>query len=180
MRTRYTPQNYICKKEHVTEYIVADGDRLKSQKCKTCGKRAEHVRVAQTIAALPKSTIVYEKLEGGKMRRMYVDPQEPLSLAYAEKQGFQRREIQGMSAMRDFEREVTREMKQEFNERMRADHKRHHEFNEAYTSDLRNLIARADLDPFTREVLKEAAADTAGGFQYREPDFEFHNSAFGE
>lgn len=179
-RSRYTPQRYKCKLGHESEFIVEDRERLNTHKCKTCGKKAEHVRVVNAINALPKSTIVYEKLVDGKMRRMYVDPQAPQSLAYAEKKGFQKREIQGMHAMREFEREVTRDMKQEFNERQRADHKRHHEFNEAYTSDLRSLIARSDLDPFTREILREAAADTEHGFQYREPDFEFHNSAFGE
>lgn len=172
MRYRYTAQRYECKLGHVSEIIVEDRERLKTQKCRTCKKKAEHVRVRAAVNALPKSTIVYEKLENGKMRRMYVDPQEPMSIGYAEKQGFQRREIQGMSAMRQFEREVTRDMKQEFAERMRGEHQRKQEFNEAYTSDLRSLIARSDLDPFTREILREAAADTSG-YQHREWDPEF-------
>lgn len=177
MRYRYTPQKYSCKSGHESEFIVEDKERLKTRKCKTCGKKAEHVRVAAMINALPKSTIIYEKMEDGKMRRMYVDPQSPQSLGFAEKQGFQKREIQGIHAMREFEREVTREMKAEFNERMRGEHQRKQEFNEAYCADLRSLIARTDLDEFTREVMKEAINDTSE-YQYREHDPEFRCEAF--
>lgn len=177
---RYTHQKYVCKQGHESLILVEDRVRLKTQKCTTCKKKTEHVRVVEAVNALPQSTVVYEKPDAnGRMRRLYVDPQEPKSLAYAEKQGFQRREIQGLHDMRRFEREVTADMKAEFNERMRADHQRKQEFNEAYTSDLRTLIARSDLDPFTREILKEAAADTSG-FQFREADFEFRNSAYSE
>lgn len=179
MRYRYTVQKYECKAGHVTDHVVEDSERLKTRKCKKCCKNAEHIRIRAAVNALPKSTMVYEKLEGGKMRRMYVDPKEPMSIGYAEKQGFQRREIQGMSAMRQFEREVTRDMKQEFAERIRGEHQRAQEFNEAYTRDLRSLIARSDLDPFTREILKEAAADTSG-YQQREWDPEFRSAAFSE
>lgn len=180
MSLRYTPQKYSCSAGHDSEHIVEDRERHKTQKCKSkgCRKKAEHENIRAAVNALPKSTIVYERLEDGKTRRMYVDPQEPLSIAYAEKNGFQKREIQGLADMRRFEREVTRDMKQEWAERQRGEHQRQQEFNEAYSRDLRSLIARSDLDPFTREVLRAAAADT-NGYQYREADFEFHNAAYG-
>jgi len=172
-------QKYECRKGHVSELLVEDPDRFKTQKCKKCGKKAEHVNVRAVINALPKSTIVYEKPVDGKMKRMYVDPQEPASLAYAEKQGFQRREIQDIAAMRSFEREVTREMKDDFAREQRGEHQRSQEFNERYSADLRAIISRSDLDPFTREILKEAANDTSG-YRHREYDPSFRNPAYSE
>jgi hypothetical protein len=178
MRYRYTAQNYRCKQDHVSEFIVEDRERLKTRKCKKCGKKAEHVRVAATIAALPKSTVVYEKPgEDGKMRRMYVNPQEPASIGHAERQGFQRREIQGISAMRQFEREVTRDMKEEYAARMRGDHERKQEFDEAYHNDLRALASRSDLDGFTRDLIRAALEDQSG-YTYREFDPNFYNAAY--
>lgn len=177
MRYRYTHQKFECKLGHVSLILVEDSDHLKTRKCKTCGKRAEHVRLVATIAALPKSTIVYEKPEDGKMRRMYVDPQEPLSIAFAEKQGFQKREIQGISQMRAFEREVTRDMKAEYAATMRGEHERNQEFQKRYHEDLRALASRSDLDPFTRDLIK-AAIEDQGGSSGRDYDPGFHSAAY--
>lgn len=177
-RYRYTAQKYICKLDHESEFIVEDKERLKTRKCKTCGKKAEHIRVAQTVAALPKSTIVYEKVEDGKTRRMYVDPAEPLSVGYAETQGFQRREIQGIGAMREFEREVTREMKAEYAAHVRGEHERNQEFQKAYHADLRSLLSRGDLDPFTADVIRAAIEDQSSDYERPNYDPEFHNAAY--
>lgn len=173
MRTRYTPQRYQCKKAHISEFIVADADRLKTQKCKTCGKKAEHVRIAETINALPKSTIVYEKLVDGKIERCYLDPQSSKAVAYAEKKGFQRREIQGIAETRKFEREVSNEMKAAYAAYVRGEHERNQEFQRLYHADLRALINRSDLDGFTRDFMRAALEDQSSDYEIKnyEPDF---------
>lgn len=178
MKYRYTVQRYRCKLDHESEIVVEDRERLKTRKCRKCGKKAEHVRICRTINALPKSTIVYEKMEDGKMRRMYVDPQEPLSIGYAEKQGFQKREIQGIGAMREFEREVTREMKAEYAAHVRGEHERNQEFQKAYHNDLRALINRSDIDPFTADVMRAAIEDQSSAYENKNWEPEFHNAAF--
>lgn len=177
MRYRYTGQRYECKAGHVSEFVVEDRDRMKTQRCKACGKKAQHVLIAQTVSALPKATIIYEKPVNGKVERLYIDPKEPESVAFAEKQGFARREIQGVSAIRQFEREVTREMQSEYAARMRGDHERRQEFYKQYHSDLRALMNRSDVHPWWREVFKTAIEET-GHEPLREYEPNFHNAAY--
>ena len=171
MKYRYTPQNYECKAGHVTEFIVEDRERLKTRKCKKCGKKAEHVFVAATINALSKSTIVYEKPVDGQMTRMYVDPQEPSSIAHAEKMGYQRREIQGIDNIRRFEREVKQEMQEAHARRQRGEAEHKEEYNRQYRSDIRDLMNHGGIDSFTRDVLQEALNESSGYSRAFDPEF---------
>lgn len=173
-RSRFTVQKYSCESGHVSEIVVEDRERMNTQKCRTCKKDAEHVRVKAAVNALPKSTIVYEKLVDGKIERMYVDPQEPMSVGVAEKDGYQRREIQGMAAMRQFEREVTREMKEEMGRRAYVEHERKQASEKRYRDDLRSL--RSSVDDFTKGVIDAALNDT-GGYS-RDASPEFRNRAY--
>lgn len=176
-RYRYTVQKYKCKLGHTSECVVEDSERFKTQKCHRCGKKAEHIFIAERNA-LPKSTIVYEKPgENGRVERLYVDPAAPESIAYAEKQGYARREIQGIHAMRRFEKEVTAEMKSDYDRAISGDAKRREEFNKRYCDDLRGLMNRSDVHPFWRELF-QAAIDERNSGSSREPDFGFRNAAY--
>jgi hypothetical protein len=169
---------YECKSGHTSECLVEDAERFKSQKCSTCGKKAEH-RFIVEHNALPKSTIIYEKPgENGRTERLYVDPAEPSSIAYAEKQGYARREIQGIHAMRRFEREVTREMKADYDRAMSGDAKRRAEFDKRYCDSLRTLMNRSDVHPFWKEMFQAAIDERNSSHGNREPEFAFRNAAY--
>lgn len=173
MTYRYTAQKYRCKLEHESEFVVEDRERLKTRKCQKCGRKAEHVRLVAVINALPKSTIVYEKLVDGKIERCYLDPKSTKAVAYAEKKGFQRREIQGLAEIRRFEREVSNEMKAKYAAYVRGEHERNQEFKKLYHADLRSLINRGDIDPFTADVMRAAMEDQSSDYEIKnyEPDF---------
>jgi hypothetical protein len=177
-RHRFTIQKYKCKQGHTSERVVEDAKRFKTQKCQECGKRAEHVFIVERNA-LPKSTIIYEKPgENGRMERLYVDPAEPSSIAFAEKEGYARREIQGIHAMRRFEKEVTREMKADYDRAMGGDAKRREEFNKRYCDSLRTLMNRSDVHPFWKEMFQAAIDERNSGYSNREPEFGFRNAAY--
>jgi hypothetical protein len=172
-RLRFTIQKYKCRAEHITERVVEDSKRFKTQKCRACGKRAEHIFIVERNA-LPKSTIVYEKpYENGRVERLYVDPAEPESIAFAEKQGYARREIQGIHAMRQFEREQTREMKADYARMMSGDAERREEFYKKYHDDLRSLINDSRVHPWWKEFFQAAIDDynTHGNSRDYEPNF---------
>jgi hypothetical protein len=175
---RFTAQKYTCKSGHTTEVVIEDSKRFKTQKCRVCGKRAEHVFIVQRNA-LPQSTIVYEKPgEGGRMERLYVDPAAPESLAYAESQGFQRREIQGIHAMRRFEKEVTQEMKSDYDRAQRGEAKHREEFNKRYCDDLRGLMNDSRVHPWWRELFQAAIEDRNSQSSSRDYSPEFRNAAY--
>ena len=176
MKRRFTVQKYICKAEHVSEILVEDAKRMKTQKCLRCGKKAEHdfiVSSREHIAA----TVVYERIVDGKVERLFVDPQAPESIGFAKTQGYERREIQGMAQMRKFEKEITREMKADYDRMAYGEAKQREEFFKKYHSDLRSLMSRSDIDPFTRGIMQAAIDDYNSGFS-REPDFAFRNAAY--
>lgn len=171
-RYRFTIQKYKCRQGHVSEIVIEDTKRFSSQKCRECGKKAEHVFIVERNA-LPKSTIVYEKPgENGRMERLYVDPVAPESIAYAEKQGYAKREIQGIHAMRQFEKEVTAEMKSDYNRMMRGEAKQREEFYKRYHDDLRSLMNDSRVHPWWRDFFKAAIENTGqnDGRQY-DPNF---------
>ncbi len=170
-RSRFTVQKYQCEANHVSEIVVEDRERMNTQKCRTpkCRKDAEHVRVKAERNAQPKSTIVYEKLVDGKMKRMYGDPPEPLSIKVAVEEGYQRREIQGLAEMRRFEKEVTREMKEEHARERYSQAKRKEESEKRYRDDMRSL--RSQADDFTKGVIDAALNDTGGYSRNAEPEF---------
>lgn len=174
---RATYQKYKCRSGHVSEILIEDSKRMKAQKCLTCSKRAEHSAIVSRREAI-QATIIYEKPgENGKVERMYVDPKVPESCAIAEKEGFQRREIQGLHQMRRFEREVEREMRAERAEEMRGEDKHRQEFYQQYHSDLRGLMNRSDVHQFWKEVFRTAIEETGHGSQ-RDYSPEFRNAAY--
>lgn len=179
MKRRFTHQSYRCKDGHESLVLVEDSQRMKNQKCKTCGKRAEHVAILSRREAI-QATVIYERPgENGKVERMYVDPKVPESCVIAEKSGYQRREIQGLHEMRRFEREVTREMKEEHAHHANADAAHRTEFDKQYCSDLRDLMNRGDVNPFFRDMFREAIKSREEGYGQSAPDFNFHNAAYG-
>lgn len=179
MIRRFTHQKYQCKAGHESLIFVEDTKRMKTQKCQVCGKKAEHVFITTQREAI-KATVIYERPgENGKVERMYVDPKVPESCAIAEREGYQRREIQGLHEMRRFERDVTREMKEEYAAMSSGDAKRREEFNRKYCSDLRDMMNRSDVHPFFREMFREAIRSREEGYSQPTPDFNFHNAAYG-
>ena len=174
---RFTVQRYKCKAGHDSECVVEDSKRFKTQKCQSCGKRAQHIFIAERNA-LPKSTIVYEKPgENGRTERLYVDPAAPESIAYAEKEGYARREIQGIHQMRQFEKEVTREMKSDYDRMMSGEQQHREEFYKRYNDDLRTLINRGDVDPWWKDLFR-AAIDESNRSAGRQYDPNFTNRAY--
>lgn len=112
------------------------------------------------------------------MERLYVDPAVPRSIAQAEKRGFQKREIQGIHEMRKFEKEVTAEMKADYDRAQRGEAKHREEFNKRYCDDLRGLMSRSDVHPFWKEIFQAAIDERNSGHGNREPDFAFRNTAY--
>lgn len=174
---RFTVQRYKCKQSHVSEIVIEDSKRFKTQKCKKCGKRAEHVFIV-TRSALPPSTVLYEKPgDNGRMERLYVDPKAPESVQYAETEGYQRREIQGMAQVRQFEREVRREMKSDYERMMGGESRAREEFDKRYCDDLRALINRGDVDPWWKGLF-QAAIDDRNNQTQRNYDPDFRCAAY--
>lgn len=157
MRRRYTVKSYRCPKDHSFSKVVADADRLKQQPCPQCHRKAEPT-ILLTRAALPPATVVYEKVVDGRVKRMYVSPQEPESVGYAEKQGFARREIQGLGEIRRFEREVCEEMRREVSERREYESALTEQRQRQMRDEYRDLQRQCD-DPFMREVIQHAIDD---------------------
>ncbi len=173
-RSRFIVRKFECRKHGEFETLVDDKARFDPQKCPACGKKSESTFIL-TRAALPAATIVYEKLVDGKVERMYVDSQEPASIGFAEKQGYQRREIQGIAEMRRFEREVSAEMRREFAQQQGLmNEKKSAALREAH-EEIRRLMP--SMDPFSRAVAEEAIRDSQAGYS-REYDPQFRSGAF--
>jgi uncharacterized OB-fold protein len=162
-------RKFQCPDHSYFDVLVKWDERYERQKCPKCQKKCESTFIA-TRAALPTATIVYEKPVGGKVERLYVDPQEPASIAFAEKQGFQRREIQGIAEARRFEREVANEMRREHAESQRAmSRKKEESLREAH-AELRGMMSQ--MDDFSRALAREAIRQSESGYaQQYDPQF---------
>jgi|RhiMethySRZTD1v2_1073278.scaffolds.fasta_scaffold744329_1 hypothetical protein len=162
-------RKFICPRHSYFDALVKWDERYNPQKCPQCKKKCESVFIA-TRAALPAATIVYEKMVGGKVERLYVDPQEPASIAFAEKNKFQRREIQGMAEARRFEHEVANEMRREHTEQQNAMSRKKEETMREAHAELRDMMPH--MDDFSRALAKEAIRQSESGYsQSYDPNF---------
>lgn len=176
-RSRSVVRKYECPNEHTFEKLVDDKDRLKPQKCTQCRKKAEPVFLLSR-AALPAATIVYEKVVDGKVERLYVDPQVPESIGVAVKDGYQRREIQGMAQARQFEREVAAEMRAEHTRTQNLSSLHREEALREAHSELRNMMP--SMDDFSRAIAEEAIRDSQSSGYSREYDPGFRIAAYSD
>lgn len=167
-------RKYQCPDHSYFDALVKWDERYEQQPCPECGKKSESTFIA-TRAALPTATIVYEKIVGGKKEYMYVEPKEPASIAFAEKEGFQRREVQGIAEARKFEREVRAKMRREFTEQQNAMsiHKKE-ALREAH-AELRGMMPQ--MDDFSRALAQEAIRQSESGYS-REYDPNFRIGAY--
>jgi hypothetical protein len=162
-------RKYQCSEHSYFDELVKWSERFEPQKCPKCQRKCESVFI-KTRSALPGATIVYEKMVGGKVERMYVDPQVPESCVHAEKQGFQRREIQGMAQARAFEKEVANEMRRDFASQQNAMSRQKEEAMREAHSEIRRLMPQ--MDDFSREIAEEAIRDSQSGYsQSYDPNF---------
>lgn len=162
-------RQYQCPDHSYFDKLVKWDERFNPQKCPKCKKKCESVFIA-TRAALPAATIVYEKLVDGKVERLYVNPQEPASIAFAEKEKYQRREIQGMAQARAFEKEVANEMRREFTATQNAASRHKEEALREAHAELRSMMPH--MDDFTRAIAEEAIKESQSGYSREySPDF---------
>lgn len=173
-RSRFVVRKFQCDSHNEFEVLVEDRERFNPQKCPKCKKKCESVFIA-TRSALPAATIVYEKMVDGKIQRMYVDPQVPESCAVAEKQGYQKREIQGMAQARAFEKEVATEMRREFIATQNAASRQKEEALREAHAELRSMMPQ--MDDFSRAIAEEAIRESQSGYS-REYDPNFRIGAY--
>lgn len=162
-------RKFVCPQHSYFDALVKWDERYNPQKCPKCKKKCESVFIA-TRAALPAATIVFEKMIDGKVERMYVDPQVPESIGFAVKEGYQRREIQGMAQARQFEKEVATEMRREFANQQNAMSRQKEEAMREAHSEIRQLMPQ--MDDFSRALAEEAIRDSQSGYSRNyDPNF---------
>lgn len=162
-------RKYQCSRDGYFDELVKWDERFNSQKCPKCRRKCESTFI-KTRAALPAATIVYEKIMDGKKEYMYVEPKVPKSVAFAEKEGFQRREIQGMAQARKFEREVRTDMRRKYIEQQNAMNSQKEAAMREAHSEIRRLMP--SMDDFSRAIAEEAIRDSQSGYsQSYDPNF---------